>query len=128
MDNKKILLVLIVVALVIGGGFILKRKNMTQSKSSATVQTGKAGNIKLSADPSGAYNPKEIRVKAGTKVKIEGDQETLTGGMNTVIIDGYNIQKVIAPGDNVIEFVADKKGTFKMYCANGMGNGKLIVE
>lgn len=128
MDNKKMLVVLIAVALIVGGGIILKGKNETQSKSPSTVQVGQDGSVKLSADPSGAYNPKEIRVKTGTKVRIEGDQETLTGGMNTVIIDGYNVQKVITPGDNVIEFVADKKGTFKMYCANGMGNGKLIVE
>ena len=62
------------------------------------------------------------------RVRIEADTETLTGGMDTVIIDGYNVRKVIAPWDDVIEFVADKTGTFKMYCANGMGNGKLIVE
>jgi plastocyanin len=84
--------------------------------------------IKLTSTDSGQYSPAEIRVKLGSKVRIEGDPQTLSGGMDTVIIDGYNVRKLIAPDDNKIEFVADKTGTYDMYCANGMGNGKLIVE
>lgn len=128
MNDKKLLLVLVVAVLAIGGWFVFGKNGDTQSKASVKTQLNQGEPIKLSSAPSGAYMPKEIRVKAGTKVRIEGDSETLTGGMNTVIIDGYNVRKVIAPEDNVIEFVADKTGTFKMYCANGMGNGKLIVE
>lgn len=129
MNDKKALFVLVAVAfLAIGGWYVFGRSGGTQSKVSVKTQLNQGESIKLSSAPSGAYMPKEIRVKAGTKVRIEGDTETLTGGMDTVIIDGYNIRKVIAPGDNMMEFVADKTGTFKMYCANGMGNGKLIVE
>ncbi|EKE19895.1 MAG: hypothetical protein ACD_8C00090G0002 [uncultured bacterium] len=129
MNDKKSLFVLaVVVALAIGGWYVFGKSGDTNSKSSVKTQLNQGESIKLSSAPSGAYTPKEIRVKAGTKVKIEADTETLTGGMDTVIIDGYNVRKVIAPGDNIVEFVADKTGTFKMYCANGMGNGKLIVE
>lgn len=129
MNDKKSLFVLIaVVALAIGGWYVFGKSGDTQSKTSGKTQLNQGGLVKLSAAPSGAYTPREIRVKAGTKVRIEGDVETLTGGMDTVIIDGYSVRKVIAPGDNIVEFVADKTGTFKMYCANGMGNGKLIVE
>jgi plastocyanin domain-containing protein len=84
--------------------------------------------IALISDENGQYRPDTIRVKAGSIVRIEGDTETLVGGMDTVVIDGYGIRKTIAPGDNVIEFVADKPGTYEMICANGMGNGQLIVE
>ncbi len=129
MNNKKSLFVLaIVFVLAVGGWSVFRKSGDTQSKSSVKTQLNQGEPIKLSADTSGAYTPREIRVKAGTKVRIEGDTETLTGGMDTVIIDGYNVRKVIAPGDNMVEFVANKKGTFKMYCANGMGNGKLIIE
>jgi|GEM_PF-1742256 len=74
------------------------------------------------------YNPAEIRVKQGTTVRIVADPATLTGCMTTVNIDGYGISKYIAGGDNVIQFVADKAGTFPIHCNMGMGNGKLIVE
>ncbi len=74
------------------------------------------------------YSPAEIRVKQGTKVRIEGDTNTLTGCMSTVNIDGYGISKRIQAGDNVIEFTADTAGTFPIHCNMGMGNGKLVVE
>ena len=74
------------------------------------------------------YTPAEIRVKQGTKVRIEGDTNTLVGCMSTVNIDGYGISKYIQSGDNVIEFTADTTGTFPIHCNMGMGNGKLIVE
>jgi plastocyanin domain-containing protein len=84
--------------------------------------------VTLLSDEQGQYVPAIIRVQRGSTVRIIGDTETLVGGMDTVVIDGYGIRKTIAPGDNVIEFVADKPGTYEMICANGMGNGQLIVE
>jgi plastocyanin len=74
------------------------------------------------------YTPAEIRVKQGTKVRIEGDTNTLVGCMSTVNIDGYGISKYIRAGDNVIEFTADTAGTFPIHCYMGMGNGRLVVE
>ncbi len=94
----------------------------------ATAITPSGQSVKLLSDDSGQYQPREIKVKLGSVVKIEGDIETLVGGMDTVVIDGYGIRKIIAPNDNLIEFTANKPGTFEMICANGMGNGKLIVE
>jgi len=74
------------------------------------------------------YMPNEIRVKQGTKVRIEGDPNTLRGCMLVVNIEGYDISKPIRAGDNVIEFTADKAGTFPIYCNMGLGNGKLVVD
>lgn len=133
MENKKILSFAAFALLVILGAWILLRQgNDNKVELQSDIQSedaiGDASSIKLASSSSGVYMPKEIRVKLGSKVRIEGDLETLVGGMDTVIIDGYGIRKTIAPSDNIIEFVADKKGTFKMYCANGMGNGKLIVD
>jgi len=84
-----------------------------------TINLGFSGN---------QYSPAEIRVKQGTKLRIVADPSTLTGCMTTVNIDGYGISKYIRAGDNVIEFTADKAGTFPIHCNMGMGNGKLIVE
>lgn len=76
----------------------------------------------------GQYVPSEIRVKQGTKVRIEGDPKTLRGCMLVVNIEGYGISKPIRAGDNVIEFTADKVGTFPIYCNMGVGDGRLVVE
>ena len=74
------------------------------------------------------YSPDTIIVKAGTKIRFEGDPKTLVGGMDTLIVDGYGVSKQIKEGDNVLEFVADTPGEFTIHCQNQMGNGKLIVE
>jgi len=76
----------------------------------------------------GRYDPPEIRVKQGTKVRIEGDPKTLRGCMLVVNIEGYGISKPIRAGDNVIEFTADKAGTFPIYCNMGIGDGRLVVD
>lgn len=89
--------------------------------------TGQTETISLSYDGF-QYSPAEIRVKQGTNVRIEGDPATLRGCMLVVNIGGYGISKAIRSGDNVIEFTADKAGTFPIYCNMGIGDGKLIVE
>ena len=102
------------------------------TKADSVVFVAGAGNETLQTFALGVsgfqYTPKEIRVKQGTKVRIEGDPNTLRGCMLVVNIEGYDISKPIRAGDNVIEFTADKAGTFPIYCNMGLGNGKLIVE
>jgi plastocyanin domain-containing protein len=102
------------------------------TKSDSAVFVASAGNESLQTFTLGVsgfqYTPKEIRVKQGTKVRIEGDPNTLRGCMLVVNIEGYDISKPIRTGDNVIEFTADKVGTFPIYCNMGLGNGKLIVD
>lgn len=89
--------------------------------------TGETQTVKLVVND-GLYEPREVRVKAGTKLRIETDPSGFVGCMTTFIVDGYNIRKRISGNDNVVEFVADKPGTFSMHCPMGMGDGKIIVE
>jgi plastocyanin domain-containing protein len=121
----------IFVVLVVGLlAFVLSNSKEEQSYTESAISMDTSGTtiVKLSSTDSGDYVPKVIKAKVGTKIRIEGDPNTLVGGMDTIIIDGYDLRKKISANDNVIEFTADKAGEFDMYCANGMGNGKLIVE
>jgi len=79
-----------------------------------------------------AFDPKEIRVKEGDRVKI-----TLTGAgyPHDLKIDELGVAtKIINAGEtDTVEFVASKKGSFEYYCSVGkhreMGMvGTLIVE
>jgi plastocyanin domain-containing protein len=101
-----------------------------QSGSAGIPGTGKGVVESFTLTSSGGqYDPAVIRVKQGTIVRIEGDPKTLAGCMAVVNIGGdYGISKLITSSDNVIEFTADKTGTFPMYCDMGIGNGKLLVE
>lgn len=112
------------------GFFIVKQlsKKTDSNDVSKIVQTVGLTTIKLSALPNGTYSPQVIKVKSGTKVRIEGDPKTLSGGMDTVIIDDLNINQKISQENSIVEFTANKTGKFRMRCANNMGNGTLIVE
>lgn len=78
------------------------------------------------------YNPNEIRVNEGDKVKIVLKNNQ---GMHDLFLDGYNIQtqKIGAGQEETLEFTADKAGTFELWCTIGNHKaqgmiGKLIVE
>lgn len=96
-------------------------------ESPAGIGTGTAETFALKSI-GGQYDPAVIRVKQGTTVRIDGDPGTLRGCMAVVNIQGYGISKLIRQDDHVIEFTANQKGTFPMYCDMGIGNGKLVVE
>lgn len=77
------------------------------------------------------FSVKEIRVKKGDRVRVT---VTNTKGMHDFVIDEFGVKEETPLNEKtVIEFVADKAGTFEYYCskpghrAKGQW-GKLIVE
>lgn len=89
------------------------------------AQTGKIKEFEIKAFRFG-YTPNEIEVSEGDNVKIVID--------NTDTLHGMRIPDLGVRGDNVIQFVANKKGEFNWYCNNVCGTGhqamigKLIVK
>lgn len=78
------------------------------------------------------FDPKTITVKKGDKVKITFKS---AGGFHNFVIDELNVKTSIVESgkDAVVEFTADKVGTFEYYCAvanhKAMGMvGTLTVE
>ncbi len=129
--NKNITIALVLLLIFILGVFTWKKignTNNVNSDEGKIVQTEDLTIVKLTASKMGVYSPQTIKVKAGTKVRIEADPNTLTGSMGTLIIDDLNLSKEITKDSNVLEFIADKPGQYRMRCANNMGNSTLIVE
>ncbi|MFH1785588.1 MAG: cupredoxin domain-containing protein [Candidatus Micrarchaeota archaeon] len=129
MDKSIIAIGILVVLITIGGIYATSGSSQSEGTTNSTplVVTGNQ-TITLGYGSNGYYTPKEIRTTVGTKLTIIGDTNTLRGCMQTVVIGGYGITKRMVPGDNIIEFVADKPGTYSITCTMGMGGGKLIVE
>lgn len=79
-----------------------------------------------------SFSPNTITVKQGDTVRLRVTSLDVPHG---ILIDGYNINKVLNPNETVMfEFVADKKGTFNFRCSVQCGaghptmTGRLIVE
>lgn len=79
-----------------------------------------------------SFNPAEIKVSKGDKVKIVFKNES---GFHDWVLDEFNVRTPqISTGESAeVEFTADKAGTFEYYCSVGnhrqMGmKGNLIVE
>jgi cytochrome c oxidase subunit 2 len=78
------------------------------------------------------FNPSEIRVKQGERIRLIIVSLDRTHGIK---IKPYGIKREIEEGgQTVVEFTADKPGTFQFKCAKwcGFGHGRmrgtLIVE
>lgn len=66
-----------------------------------------------------AYSPERIEVNKGDRVVLTVASQDVTHG---VYVDGYGVKSEAAPGeDAVIEFVADKPGTFRIRCPVNCG-------
>lgn len=78
------------------------------------------------------FNPSTISVNEGDKVRLKITSLDVTHGFS---LPSFNINKDLKPGEEVIiEFTADKVGTFTFACSvvcgsgHGSMNGKLIVK
>ncbi|OHA15192.1 MAG: hypothetical protein A3A10_02955 [Candidatus Tagabacteria bacterium RIFCSPLOWO2_01_FULL_42_9] len=78
------------------------------------------------------FTPSTITVSEGDSVKLTITSEDVTHGF---AIDELGIKEDIEPSKpTVVEFVANKKGSFRFYCSNFCGQGhkemegQLIVE
>jgi len=78
------------------------------------------------------FSPNTITVKQGDTVRLRVNSIDVAHG---IMIPDYNINKVLNPGETVmIEFIADKKGTFSFRCSVQCGGGHpdmkgtLVVE
>jgi sulfite exporter TauE/SafE/copper chaperone CopZ len=76
---------------------------------------------------SGKYAP--ITVQKGIPVRwtIRVSQNDLNGCNNPVVISRFNLQKELAPGDNVIEFTPEETGTIPYSCWMGMIRSSITV-
>ena len=74
------------------------------------------------------FTPSEIEVERGERVRLIFTSEDTTHG---VAIAGYDVRETIPPrgrGETVVEFVADRPGTFTFRCAHLCGAGHAMMR
>ncbi len=143
-------IILVVVAIALVGIYFLFTKsrpaqttnqvqvNVTQaplpqstSPSAAVQDNGKVHEITITAKQF-VFNPSEIRVKEGEKVRLKITSVDVTHGF---ALPEFNVNATLDPQkEQTVEFVANKKGEFTFFCSVVCGRGhrdmtgKLIVE
>lgn len=128
-----ILLVVIIVS-VAGWNFVTDdKKSSTLEAASVVAPIGKDedtadAQIRYLSWGKFNYNPEEITVKAGKKVRIVGDTARLSGCFQSFRIPELKVEAQFTESNNAIEFTPTKAGTYGFGCAMGMGRGKLIVQ
>ena len=131
---------LLVILVVVGGVFFFfgsgKQKAeapvVSETAAQMSVPAGETREIVVKAS-SWAFEPSEIRVKVGTKVRIilQGVSGTHAFAIPEL---GVNSQSVSAGETAMVEFAASKKGEFSFKCSVFCGEGhqgmtgKLVVE
>ena len=117
-------------------GSILALAALVMCLASAVVAAGQAASsdyheFTMTAKDSG-FDPSVITVKKGEKVRLI---ITATDCEHEFRLDAFDIIQVLKKGDpEIIEFTANKAGTFEfkcsVYCGKGHGKmkGKLLVE
>lgn len=154
-SQKKVnpmLMVGVVAVLILGVGLWLGSRNFTgKNISSSQVSNGNVGNQRVVADVSNDteeeinniktikieagsyyYNPDEIKVRVGEKVRII---LTAVDMMHDFNIDELGVKIPVTPAGETseVEFTVDEPGEYEYYCSVGQHRalgqvGTLIVE
>jgi len=150
MQNNYILGIGVVLVLVFGGFLLMNNKSeaptveeMAVYNTPATVPVVTENNASLGVTVSQvkeftitgknfSFSPNSINVNKGDKVKITFINSE---GFHDFVVDEFGVatKQTKSPTTEVLEFTADKKGSFEYYCSIGshrsMGmKGTLIVK
>lgn len=135
---KPLVVVAVVVLIALAGlGALFLRKNkpqpQTQVQAESTNNTVNNTNVKefTVSGSNFKFEPANITVNKGDTVKIIFKDDD---GTHNLVVDGYNVStRILSDGQDSIQFVADKTGTFEYYCSVGSHRdlgmkGNLIVQ
>ena len=124
MKNTTTLLIIVVIIISVGAFVFVKgnaEKNLDGESEGNNIQE-----ITLSMRNYNYY-PNTITVREGIPVRIRLDK-TVTGCYRSFTIREFGVVKNLITPEDYVEFIPDKKGTFRFACAMGMGTGTIVVE
>lgn len=130
--NKTLISISVLVLLLIGvGTYVLAQNQQTNTETLPTVSQEPSPIPSVTESATSAsikeytingsnmkFEPNTMSVKKGDTVRITFKN---VGGMHDFVIDEFNVKtKVLQAGnEEVVEFIADKTGTFEYYCSVG---------
>ena len=98
--------------------------SLTPSSSAATSATQEL----WTTQEEGGYSPQVAKVKAGVPITWHIDSKSQYSCAAYIWIPDLNIEKILEPGDNVIELPALKPGLLQYMCGMGMFTAYIQAE
>ncbi len=94
--------------------------------ASAAVMNGDVQEVTIDLKPS-AYAPIIVQKGIPVRFNIRAEEENINSCNGTVVIPEYDLEAVLKPGDNIIEFTPDKSGVISYSCWMGMVTSSIQV-
>lgn len=77
----------------------------------------------------GGYDPAEIRVRAGTPVRLLFDRRETSPCSEEVVLPDFGLERFLpAHRTTAVEFLPERPGTYEFTCGMRMLRGRLTVE
>ncbi len=121
---KNSFIILLTIVLIVGVGFFVF-KGSSSPTTAAVVNDGPAQEVTLGMKDYNYY-PQVLTVNAGQPVRLTLDS-SVSGCLRSFTIKELGVSKYAKTPQDIIEFTAPQKGTYKFTCSMGMGYGTLNV-
>ena len=98
-------------------------------RSVATAEASAGGLQEVTIGVRGGYDPAQVRVRAGSPVRLVFDRQETSGCSEEVVIPDFGIRRFLpAHAKTAVEITPREAGTHEFTCGMGMLRGRLIVE
>jgi len=98
-------------------------------RSVATAAPVAGGPQEVTIGVRGGYDPAQVRVRAGTPVRLVFDRQETSGCSEEVVIPDFGIRRFLpAHQKTTVEITPTEAGSHEFTCGMGMLRGRLIVE
>ena len=95
----------------------------------STAAAAAGGTQEVTIGVRGGYEPSQVRVKAGTPVRLVFDRQETSGCSEEVVIPDFGIRRFLpAHEKTAVEITPRQAGSHEFTCGMGMLRGRLIVE
>lgn len=137
MSRKNLIIYFIIILVVVIGIFLFSKSNQPTNIKESAVKSFKnnhPSSVKefIIIAKNWAFEPSEIKVKQGDVVRLKIKSVDVAHGFG---LPDFNIDRRLEPGkETLVEFTANKKGTFTFFCSVYCGEGHkdmkgvLVVE
>lgn len=95
----------------------------------ATAAVSAGGMQEVTIGVHGGYEPSQVRVKAGTPVRLVFDRQETSSCSEEIVIPEFGIRRFLpAFAKTAVEITPRQPGNYEFTCGMGMLHGRLIVE